>query len=101
LRHRAGLAIAARSRVTAQTMQGILANLERDDLLERHPDPTHGRVLRSELTDQGRSVLARAHLAVRDVEDRMIASFGEKAAGQLASALSKCADDLRISSEPD
>ncbi len=36
--------------VTAQTMQGVLVNLERDGLLERRPDPAHGRILRSELT---------------------------------------------------
>jgi hypothetical protein len=29
--------------VTAQTMQAILANLERDGLLVRCPDPAHGR----------------------------------------------------------
>lgn len=81
--------------VTAQTMQGVLANLERDNLLERHADPSHGRVLRSELTKHGRSVLADAHLAVRVIEDRMVASIGEKAAIQLADSLSKCADNLR------
>ena len=80
--------------VTAQTMQGVLANLERDGLLERQADPTHGRVLRSELTDHGRSVLADAHRAIRIVEDRMIASLGEKAATRLAVSLTKCADDL-------
>jgi DNA-binding MarR family transcriptional regulator len=85
--------------VTAQTMQGVLANLERDGLLERRPDPTHGRVLRSELTSVGRSVLSEAHLAVRVVEDAMVASFGEADASRLALALSKCADDLKKSSE--
>ena len=82
-----------------QTMQGVLANLERDGLLERRPDPTHGRVLRSELTSVGRSVLSEAHLAVRVVEDAMVASFGEADASRLALALSKCADDLKKSSE--
>jgi DNA-binding MarR family transcriptional regulator len=87
--------------VTAQTMQGVLANLERDGLLERRPDPTHGRVLRTKLTSHGRSVLARAHLAVRVIEDRMVASFGEKTAIRLAAALSKCADDLATAPESD
>jgi DNA-binding MarR family transcriptional regulator len=81
--------------VTAQTMQGVLVNLERDGLLARRPDPTNGRVLRSELTRRGRLVLARAHFAVRVVEDRMVASFGEEASAQLAVSLSKCADDLK------
>lgn len=85
--------------VTAQTMQGVLANLERDGLLARRPDPTHGRVLRSDLTDLGRTVLSQAHLAVRVVEETMVTSFGKAEASRLALALSKCADDLKKSSE--
>ena len=80
--------------VTAQTMQGILSNLERDELLSRRPDPAHGRILCSELTVKGRLVLARAHDAVRAVEDRMVTSFGEQAAARIASALTQCAVDL-------
>jgi DNA-binding MarR family transcriptional regulator len=80
--------------VTAQTMQGVLSNLERDKLLKRRPDPNHGRILRSELTIQGRHLLARAHTAVRAVEDGMVASFGEQGAVKMATALTKCAGDL-------
>ena len=80
--------------VTAQTMQGVLSNLERDELLKRLPDPAHGRILRSQLTTRGRQMLARAHAAVQVVENRMVASFGEQAAVKMASSLSKCAVDL-------
>lgn len=93
----AGMSNARLSRaafVTAQTMQGVLANLERDGLLTRSRDPAGGRVLRCELTRRGRTVLARAHRVVRGVEDRMVASFGERAALELTAALSKCAEDL-------
>ena len=83
--------------VTAQAMQGVLANLERSGFLERRPDPNHGRVLRSELTARGRSVLAQAHSAVRVVENKMVASFGSADAARLAVSLSKCADDLSAS----
>ena len=83
--------------VTAQAMQGVLANMKRGDLIERSPDPAHGRVLRSELTPQGRSVLAAAHRAVRVVEDTMMRSFGPENADRLAAALYRCADDLRPS----
>ncbi len=81
--------------VSAQTMQGVLTNLERGGLLERRPDATHGRVRPSDLTRHGRRVLADAHLAVRVVEDTMVTSFGEETAAHLAVALAKCADDLR------
>src|SRR5580692_8794252 len=80
--------------VTAQTMQGVLSNLERDGLLRRPPDPAHGRILRSELTTQGRSLLARAHAAVRTVEDKMVTSLGEQLAARMAASLTKCAVDL-------
>jgi DNA-binding MarR family transcriptional regulator len=80
--------------VTAQTMQGVLSNLERDELLRRLPDPAHGRFLRSELTARGRNLLARAHMAVRAVEDKMVASLGEQAAARMATSLTKCAVDL-------
>jgi DNA-binding MarR family transcriptional regulator len=80
--------------VTAQTMQGVLSNLERDELLRRLPDPAHGRILRSELTARGRNLLARAHMAVRAVEDKMVASLGEQAAARMATSLTKCAVDL-------
>lgn len=83
--------------VTAQAMQGVLANLERSGFLERRPDPNHGRVLRSELTARGRNVLAQAHSAVRVVENKMVASFGPADAARLAVSLSKCADDLSAS----
>lgn len=85
--------------VTAQSMQAVLANLERDGILDRLPDPTHGRVLRSELTRKGRFALAKSHRAVRVVEDAMVASFGEVQAQRLATSLAKCADDLRTLSD--
>lgn len=80
--------------VTAQAMQGVLANLERDGLLAREPDLTHGRILRTRLTARGRQTLIRAHRAVRPIEDVMVDSFGEDCATELANALSRCADDL-------
>jgi len=80
--------------VTAQTMQGVLSNLERDELLKRLADPAHGRILRSQLTARGRQVLVRAHTAVRSVEDRMVESFGEQMAAKVAVSLTKCAIDL-------
>lgn len=80
--------------VTAQTMQGVLSNLQRDGVIHRPPDPEHGRVLRSELTLKGRGLLEQAHVAVSHVEDKMVNSLGVDAVDAIAAALSKCADDL-------
>ena len=81
--------------VSAQTMQAVLANLERDGLLQRVPDPDHGRILRSEMTLEGRRTLARAHVSVRVVEDQLVASFGSASVPRLTASLAKCAEDLR------
>src|SRR3984893_8970529 len=46
--------------VTAQSMLGIVANLERIGLLRRKPHPTHGRIRQSELTEKGDVVVGKA-----------------------------------------
>jgi DNA-binding MarR family transcriptional regulator len=46
-------------------MNGILATLEREDLIERHPHPTHGRILQVTLTTEGERRLEAAHPAMR------------------------------------
>ena len=80
--------------VTPQSMQGILANLERDGLLVRDPDPDHGRILRAGLTARGREVIEQAHDRVKVVEDVMIASINPDTIQPLVETLSRCADAL-------
>ena len=87
-------ALARAAFVTAQTMQGIVANLERTGLLQRRADPGHGRIRRGELTARGREVLARAHQLVAAVESRMEASLSEKESATLATLLERCAENL-------
>jgi DNA-binding MarR family transcriptional regulator len=53
---------------TPQAMNGVLATLERDGLVERSPHPTHGRILQAALTDEGRARLERANPVVRELE---------------------------------
>src|SRR5215207_2983535 len=50
---------------TAQAMNGVLATLERESLIERRPHPTHGRILQATLTSEGRRRLEAAHPSVR------------------------------------
>lgn len=80
--------------VTAQTMQAILANLERQEIVKRDADPGNARILCAGLTEKGRQMLDRAHLAVVVVEDRMVASIGEEAVEPLAETLYRCAEYL-------
>lgn len=61
--------------VTAQSMQGIVANLETMGLLRRERDPHHGRIMESQLTEAGAKALAGAGEAIAGVADRMTAGF--------------------------
>jgi DNA-binding MarR family transcriptional regulator len=47
--------LAARARLSKQTMTQLIRRLERDDLVERRPDPTDGRATRIYLTNRARS----------------------------------------------
>ena len=53
---------------TPQAMNGVLATLERDGLVERNPHPTHGRILQVTLTPEGERRLEAATPAVREIE---------------------------------
>lgn len=80
--------------VTPQTMQAMLANLERDGVLVRRPDPGNARILHAELTRHGRTVLGDAHRLVAAVEAVLTRTFGDEEADRLATLLTACADHL-------
>jgi DNA-binding MarR family transcriptional regulator len=59
----------ARACITSpQAMNGVLGTLERAGLVQRHPHPTHGRILQGSLTDEGRRRVRAANPAVRALE---------------------------------
>jgi DNA-binding MarR family transcriptional regulator len=60
---------------TPQAMNGVIGTLERTGLVQRHPHPTHGRILQIELTDEGRRRLEAAHPAVRELEETIEEGF--------------------------
>jgi DNA-binding MarR family transcriptional regulator len=63
-----GADLARACNTTPQAMNGVLATLERGGLVERHPHPTHGRILQVESTEEGRSRLEAATPAIRRLE---------------------------------
>jgi DNA-binding MarR family transcriptional regulator len=68
LRHHPGASGADLARAintTPQAMNGVLATLERESLIERQPHPTHGRILQATLTDEGQRRLQAADPAIR------------------------------------
>jgi DNA-binding MarR family transcriptional regulator len=60
-----GADLARASITTPQAMNGVLATLERESLIERRPHPTHGRILQATLTSEGQRRLEAANPAVR------------------------------------
>src|SRR5919108_3630596 len=63
-----GADLARACNTTPQAMNGVLATLARDDLIERRPHPTHGRILQVTLSAEGRRRLEAATPAVRRLE---------------------------------
>lgn len=80
--------------VTAQTMQGIIATLEKRKLLERTPDPEHGRRLMAHLTRAGRKSLKAADAGVKRVESSMMTSMSERDAKRVTDILLTCVENL-------
>jgi DNA-binding MarR family transcriptional regulator len=64
--------LARRALVTPQSMIEILAKLERRELVARHEDPAHRRILRAQLTAQGRKLLSAADPAIAAIQDEML-----------------------------
>jgi DNA-binding MarR family transcriptional regulator len=68
LRHHPGASGADLARgcnITPQAMNGVLATLERQSLIERQQHPTHGRILQVTMTGEGRRRLEAADRAMR------------------------------------
>ena len=97
LRDRAGLSnaqLARRSLVTPQSMNAVIAALEREGLVARSPAANHGRVLETEVTDAGLVVLAHCDEAVNEMESRMLADLDDEARDELLTALTGCVHRL-------
>lgn len=70
--------LARRALVTPQSMIEILSKLEGRGLVQREVDPSHGRILRAELTPAGRKLIADAEPAIRNVQDEMLSGVSAR-----------------------
>lgn len=86
--------LARRCFVTPQTMNAIVAGLERRGLLERRAHAVHGRILETTLTNEGAVLLRRAHEQVRAIETRMTSQLSGREQRQLFELLARCAQAL-------
>lgn len=73
-----GADLARAYNTTPQAMNGVLATLEREQLIERRPHPTHGRVLRVTLTSEGQRRLDAANPVVRALEAEIERAFTDE-----------------------
>ena len=87
-------ALARAAMVTAQTMLGIVENLEKRGLLSREPDAGHGRVLAASLTERGKAVAQKAHRIARLVEDEMVGGVSLAEVERTRRMLEKFAENL-------
>ncbi|MDZ5761793.1 MarR family transcriptional regulator [Candidatus Cyrtobacter comes] len=88
-------ALARSAFITAQTMHGIVSNLEKRGLIQRKNDVSHGRILCTELTDQGHKVVTNAHDMIRDVEARMLTTVSAEHQALLEKLLLECFNNLQ------
>ena len=80
--------------VTAQSMQGIVANMEQQGFIRRVPHPTHGRIRQSELTAKGTHRLERANMVLFGIEERMTNRLSQQEVEALRCALLRCAENM-------
>lgn len=82
--------LARRAFITPQSMNENLRELEQRAWVTRHQHPDHGRILQTELTKAGRSVLRHCEAAVTAIEERMLAGLDAGQRRDLAVALRSC-----------
>jgi DNA-binding MarR family transcriptional regulator len=80
--------------VTPQTMATILSNLEQKGLVSREPSALHQRVLSTQLTATGTSVVRKADHAAKNVEERLSAQFTADERDQLKGLLDRVVTTL-------
>jgi DNA-binding MarR family transcriptional regulator len=93
--------LARRAFVSAQAMNQIVVALERRGWIERTPDPDHGRVLRTQLTPEGRRVLLVCDRATAHVERALLAHLSPTEIVDLRHTLQGCIDSLATDAPDD
>jgi DNA-binding MarR family transcriptional regulator len=82
--------LARRSYVTPQSMIEMLGTLESKGLVQRSPDPDHGRILRTRLTAKGRRLLARCDGEIDRLEAEMTRELSEEELDAFERTLRSC-----------
>lgn len=80
--------------VTRQSLGDLLTGLRAAGLVDDADAPRRGRAQSLKLTKLGRTRLAAAHAAVDDVETAMTEGIPTRLRAELATALTRCAENL-------
>jgi DNA-binding MarR family transcriptional regulator len=96
--HLSNAELARVSFVTPQSMVELLRSLETRGFIVRRPHPSGGRAMPAELTPEGAKQLLAVHLAMRDVEERLLRDLEPEERTRLRKMLERCLASLR--SEP-
>lgn len=87
-------ALARASFITAQTMHGIISNLESRQLIKRKRDTQHGRILLIELTKKGAKTVEKAHQLIEEIELIMTRTISKGNKSLLEELLTECMNNL-------
>lgn len=101
LRHESGLSNAQLSRrcyVAPQSMHEVILGLEGKRLIARAPDPSNRRILRAELTGEGRAILDDWDEAIAEVEAAVFDGLSDREIAAFASVLDRCVANMRLGS---
>ncbi len=79
--------LAARSRLTKQTMTTLVRLVERDGLVARRPDPEDGRAARVHLTDRAKAFRPVAEDTLAELDTLVADRLGERGSRALQQAL--------------
>lgn len=83
--------LAARARLSKQTMTTMVRLLERDGLVERRPDPTDARAARIFLSGRAREFRPAAESVLGALEREVIRTLGAEATKELRTTLRRLA----------
>jgi DNA-binding MarR family transcriptional regulator len=93
MRSRPGLSNAQLARgalITPQSMNELLAQLTTQKLIQRRPDPSHGRAIRTDLTPRGEQVLRACDRDLDALEDDLLAGMHVAEVEQFHELLAGC-----------
>jgi DNA-binding MarR family transcriptional regulator len=89
-----GADLARRCFITPQSVNGLIASLQSEQLIERAPSATHGRVIETKLSKRGAARLKLAHRCVAEIEDKMLKGLEPSQRLALAELLRQCIDSI-------